>query len=157
MEKGILQIRLLPARYKKVGLWILVAGLPVVAGIIKALLATGIITDARSFFEEWNYPLVYYPIIIGLAILNFSEEKYEDEMVQNLRYKSFVSGVCFLVVGLLMLPFYSNLYNLLVSRSIKMSDVGGMLGALTLLLVYIYASFKYNLYHTRKALETDEE
>ncbi|MEJ8758626.1 hypothetical protein WG947_16545 [Pontibacter sp. H259] len=157
MKEGILQIKLLPAKYKKLGLWILIAGLPVIANMIAVLVATGIITNSRSFFEEWSYPLVYYPIIIGLAILNFSEEKQEDEMVQTLRYKSFVSGVWFLVIGLLLLPFYSNLYTLLMSQSVKMPDVGGMLGALTLLLVYIYVSFKYNLHHTRRALETDEE
>jgi hypothetical protein len=157
MKESIFQIRLLPNKYKKIGIWMLVAGLPVAAGIISVLLKTGVIAEPKSFFEEWNYPLVYYPIIIGLAFLAFSEEKQEDEMVQQLRYKAFMSGVYFLVMGLLLLPFYSNLYTLLVNGSMKMPDVGGMLGALTLLLAYICISFKYNLHHTRKALEADEE
>jgi hypothetical protein len=157
MKESMLQIRLLPNRYKKIGIWVLIAGLPVAAGIISVLTATGIIVDSKSFFDEWNQAIVYYPVIIGLAFLNFSEEKLEDEMVQHLRCKAFVSGVYFLVIALLLLPFYSNMYTLLVNESIKMPDVGGMLGALTLLLVYIYASFKYNLYHTRKTLEADEE
>ncbi|MBC5776000.1 hypothetical protein H8S95_18130 [Pontibacter sp. KCTC 32443] len=157
MKDNILQIRLLPNKYKKAGIWVLIAGLPVAAAIVFVLISTGIIPDSKAFFSEWNYPIVYYPIIIGLVLLNFSEEKQEDEMVQNLRYKSFMSGVYFLAIGLLFLPFYSNIYTLLMSKSIKMPDVGGMLGALTLLLVYTYASFKYNLHITRKALETDEE
>lgn len=157
MEESMFQIRLLPNKYKKIGIWILVAGLPVAAGIIFVLVKTGVISEPKSFFDDWNYPLVYYPIIIGLAILNFSEEKQEDEMVQYMRYKAFVSGVYFLVIALLLLPFYSNIYTLLVNKSMGMPDVGGMFGALSLLLVYIYISFKYNLNHTRKALEADEE
>ena len=157
MKENFMQISLLSYKYKKIGVWVLLAGLPLVAAIVAALLAAGIITDSRAFFHEWTYPLVYYPIIIGLALLNFSEEKHEDEMVQSLRYRSFVSGVFFLVIALLCLPFYSNIYTLLESKSIKMPDVGGMLGTLTLLLVYIYGSFKYNLYNMRKTLEADEE
>ena len=78
-------------------------------------------------------------------------------MVQSLRYKAFMSGVFFLVIALLFLPFYSNLMAIIRDRAIVMPNVGGMLGTLMLLLVYIYSSFKYNLYRTRKALETDEE
>ncbi|WP_165838212.1 hypothetical protein [Pontibacter arcticus] len=102
-------------------------------------------------------PAGVLPAYYRAALLNFSEEKEEDEMVQSLRYKAFVSGVFFLVIGLLLLPFYSNVYTYLMSQSIKMPDVGGMLGALLLLLAYIYGSFKYNLHVVRKKLETDEE
>jgi hypothetical protein len=157
MKENFMQISLLPYKYKKIGVWVLLAGVPVIAAVLIALFSAGIITERKAFFDEWTYPLVYYPIIIGLAFLNFSEEKQEDEMVQNLRYRSFVSGVFFLVIALLCLPFYSNIYTLLKSKSIKMPDVGGMLGTLMLLLVYIYGSFKYNLHNMRKALEADEE
>jgi hypothetical protein len=157
MKEILPQVKLLPNRYKRFAFWIMLGGLPLLGGFSILLLQTGLVTDEQAFFEEWNYPMVYYPVVIGMALLVFSEEKEEDEMVQSLRYKAFVSGVYYLVIGLVMLPFYFNLYTLFVRQSIRMPDVGGMLGALILLLVYIYGSFRYNLYQTRKALETDAE
>ncbi|MHC2990070.1 hypothetical protein OB13_00115 [Pontibacter sp. HJ8] len=148
---------LLPHRYKRVGYGTLIAGLPVMAGLSFMLIKSGLVTDSRAFFAEWTYPMVYYPLIIGLALLNFSEEREEDEMVLALRYQSFVTGVFYLVMGLLWLPFFSNIAGLLSGHALRMPDVGGMLGALALLLGYTYASFRYRLYRTRRALETDEE
>jgi uncharacterized membrane protein len=157
LKENTYHIQLLPYRYKKLGYWTLILGLPIVAGIAYLLVVTGVITDSRSFFNEWNSAMVYYPIIIGLALLIFSQEKQEDEMVQSLRYKAFVSGVFFLVIALLFLPVFSIIVASVRGTNIGMPDAGGMLGALFLLLIYTYASFKYNLYRTRKALETDEE
>jgi hypothetical protein len=157
INETTLQVQLLPYAYKKYGFWILILGLPIVAAIVYLFKSTGVITDSRSFFDEWNDTLVYYPIIIGMALLIFSKEKQEDEMVQNLRYKAFVSGVFFLVIALLLLPVFSSIVALLEGNSIVMPDVGGMLGALFMLLFYTYLSFKYNLHRIRRALETDEE
>lgn len=157
MKQGVIEIRLLPHRYKKAGYWVLIAGLPVALGITAILVVSDILPGSRAFFDEWNYPIVYYPCVIGLSLLNFSEEKQEDEMVQNLRYKSFMSGVCFLVIALLSLPFIYNIDAFVTGESAKMPNVGGMLGAPMLLLVYIYSSFKYNLHYMRKKLELDEE
>ncbi len=151
------QIQLLPYTYKKYGFWVLILGLPIVAAIVYLFKSTGMLTDSRSFFNEWNDAMVYYPIIIGMALLVFSEEKQEDEMVQNLRYKAFVSGVFFLVIALLFLPVISIIVASVRGREIGMPDAGGMLGALFILLIYTYISFRYNLYRTRKSLETDEE
>ena len=157
MKQDIIQIKLLPYKYKKAGYWVLLLALPLSFCIGVLLLKSGVVQNERLFFDEWNDLLVYYPIIIGLTFLNFSEERQEDEMVQNLRYKSFMSGVFLLVMGLLWLPFYSNIMHVLRSENLSMPDGGGMLGALMLLLIYTYASFRYNLYRTRKALEADEE
>ncbi|WP_299825865.1 hypothetical protein [uncultured Pontibacter sp.] len=157
MEDQLYHVRLLPYKYKQTGKWVLIAGLPVVAGIVYLLKTTGLITNSISFFDKWNDAMVYYPIIIGMALLVFSEEKQEDEMVQNLRYKAFVSGVFFLIMAILWLPVFGSIMALIRGKSIGMPDAGGMLGALFLLLLYTYLSFKYNLYRTRKALEADEE
>ncbi|WP_162428505.1 hypothetical protein [Pontibacter pudoricolor] len=157
IEEGAYHTQLLPYRYKKYGYWILILGLPIVAAIVYLFKSTGVIADSRSFFDEWNDTLVYYPLIIGMALLVFSKEKQEDEMVQSLRYKAFVSGVFFLVIALLFLPVFSIIVGFAEGKSIEMPDVGGMLGALFLLLIYTYLSFKYNLHRTRRALETDEE
>lgn len=156
-NERLYSIQLLPYKYKKYGFWTLIGGLPIVAAAIYLLVSTGIITDSEPFFDEWNNALVYYPVIVGLALLVFSEEKQEDEMVQNLRYKAFVSGVFFLIMAILWLPLFSIVVATIRGRSIGMPDSGGMFGALFLLLIYTYASFKYNLHRTRKALETDEE
>ncbi|NDK56789.1 hypothetical protein [Pontibacter fetidus] len=156
-EESAYPIQLLPYRYKKYGVWVLIAGLPVVGALVYMLVKTGVVSDTRSFFDAWNETMVYYPIITGMALLVFSKEKQEDEMVQHLRYKAFVSGVFFLVMAILWLPVFSIIVAAVSGNSVKTPDVGGMLGALLLLLLYTYISFKYNLHRTRKALDTDEE
>ncbi|GHA67117.1 hypothetical protein [Pontibacter akesuensis] len=157
MKQGLIDIKMLPYRYRKIGFWMLLSALPVALALVGLLLATGSIADPRAFFSEWNYSIVYYPLIVALALLVFSEERQEDEMVQSLRYKSLVSGVYFLVVALLLLPFYANIYTLIMGKNSIMPDVGGMLGTLLLLLAYIYGSFRYNLHYMRKKLTADAE
>lgn len=151
------QVKLLPYRYKRYGLWVLMAGIPTLTLLTFALISIELIPRSDAFFDEWSHPIVYYPIIIGLALLNFSEEKEEDEMVQHVRYQAFMTGVFYLIVGLLMLPLFTNVVRLLEGKTSGMPDVGGMWGALALLLFYTYASFKYKLHQIRKALEADEE
>lgn len=157
MKEILPQVKLLPNRFKRYGLWVLIAGMPALTLLTFALLSIGLIPRSDAFFDEWSHPIVYYPIIIGLALLNFSEEREEDEMVQHLRYQAFMLGVFYLIVGLLMLPLFTNIIRLLEGRAIGMPDVNGMLGTLALLLTYTYISFRYKLHQTRKALEADEE
>lgn len=157
MKELLPQVKLLPNRFKRYGLWVLIAGMPALTLLTFALLSIGLIPRSDAFFDEWSHPIVYYPIIIGLALLNFSEEREEDEMVQHLRYQAFMTGVLYLIVGILMLPLFTNAVKLLEGSTLGMPDIGGMLGALALLLFYTYASFKYKLHQTRKALETDAE
>ncbi|WP_299991078.1 hypothetical protein [uncultured Pontibacter sp.] len=157
MKEVLPQIKLLPHHYKRYGVLMLVAGIPLMMLLSILFIGVGAVTDTKTFFAEWNDPMVYYPIIIGLAILNFSEEKEEDEMVQHLRYQAFMTGVFYLIVGILMLPLFYNVFRLLRWASIGMPDIGGMLGALALLLFYTYISFRYKLHQVRKALETDAE
>ncbi|PVY37134.1 hypothetical protein [Pontibacter virosus] len=157
MKEVLPQVKLLPYRYKRYGLWVLIIGIPVMALLSMALLSVGLIADRQNFFTEWSYPMVYYPIVIGLALLNFSEEKEEDEMVQHLRYQAFMTGVYYLIVGILMLPLFTNVIRLLEGKAMGMPDVGGMLGALSLLLFYTYIYFRIRLHQIRKALEADEE
>ncbi|PKV62584.1 hypothetical protein [Pontibacter ramchanderi] len=157
MKDVMPQMKLLPYRYKRHGLWVLIIGIPFMTLITFALITVGLIPKSDAFFDEWSKPIIYYPIIIGLALLNFSEEREEDEMVQHLRYQSFMLGVFYLIVGLLMLPLFTNVVRLLEGRAVGMPDVGGMWGALVLLLFYTYASFRYKLHQIRKALETDAE
>lgn len=151
------QVKLLPHRYKRYGILVLIVGIPLMMLLTLALIGLGIVTDTKTFFTEWNNPMVYYPIIIGLALLNFSQEKEEDEMVRHLRYQAFMNGVFYLIIGILMLPLFYNAFRLLRGATIEMPDIGGMLGALMLLLIYTYGSFRYKLHQTRKALEADAE
>ncbi|MDX5417843.1 MAG: hypothetical protein LPK09_01410 [Hymenobacteraceae bacterium] len=157
MKELLPQVKLLPHRYKRYGVLVLLAGIPLMMLLSVAILELGIVTEKKSFFDEWSYPMVYYPIIIGLALLNFSEEKQEDEMVQHLRHQAFMTGVFYLIVGLLMLPVFTNALELVRGREFGMPDVGGMLGALTLLLFYTYSYFRIKLHQVRKELEADEE
>ncbi|MCP2045706.1 hypothetical protein [Pontibacter sp. HSC-36F09] len=157
MKEVMPPIKLLPYRYKRYGLWVLITGIPIVTLLTFALISLGLIPRNDAFFDEWSKPIIYYPIIIGLALLNFSKEKEEDEMVQHVRYQSFMTGVLYLIVGLLMLPLFTNIVRLLEGRAIGMPDVGGMLGALALLLFYTYIYLRIRLHHIRKALEADEE
>lgn len=157
MKELLPHIKLLPYRYKRYGLWVLVIGIPAVVLLTFGFIGIGLLSGNDAFFEEWSYPLIHYPIVVGLALLNFSEEKKEDEMVQHIRYQAFMTGVFYLIIALLLLPFFTNVYGLLRGKELSVPDVGGMFGATVMLLVYTYLFFKINLYRTRKALETDAE
>jgi hypothetical protein len=157
MKEVLPQVKLLPYKYKRYGLWVLIIGIPAMVLLSMTLIGLGIVTDTKNFFAELSKPIIYYPIIIGLGLLNFSEEKEEDEMVQYVRYQAFMTGVLYLIVGLLMLPLFTNIVRLLEGRAIGMPDVGGMWGALALLLFYTYGYFRVRLHQIRKELEADAE
>ncbi|WP_125047758.1 hypothetical protein [Pontibacter arcticus] len=70
MKADVLEIKLLPYSYKKIGYWLLALAIPVMFGIGLFILALdasfNLIADETAFWGEWNYPLVYYPLIIAL-------------------------------------------------------------------------------------------
>lgn len=157
MEDSFADHLLLPYFYKKLGYGLLVLALPLGLGaftIFKSFYPT---EDADTSFQEWGISILHYPFSIALGLIIFSREKQEDEMVKNIRYKSFVKGVYYLLIAILLLPVLSNISNLILGREVRMPDLGGMLAVVNLLLFYIYASFKYNLYALNKKLEMHEE
>jgi hypothetical protein len=146
------EIELVPYRHRWVGVTMLILAIPLAFGSLALFKSQGI-----SISSDWFATIFHYPIAIGLLWLNFSKEKIEDEMVQLIRYQSFMRGVRVLAIALLLLPFFSNLSRWLQGKPYGIVDLGGMLAVLNLLLVYIIFIFKLNLYLARKKFSTHEE
>lgn len=89
--------------------------------------------------------LFHFFWMFAWAILVFSKEKQEDELISQLRMKAFMSGVYFLLSGFLLMFLISwgrkDSFGRFDMPSVAMVD---------LLLFYIWASFRVLLYlHTQ--------
>jgi cytochrome bd-type quinol oxidase subunit 2 len=143
---------LLPHLYRKVGVLVLIIGLPLMVVIIGSLKSWKIELDF-----SWLLIIAHYPISIALLLFNFSKEKQEDEMVQFIRSQSFIRAVRVFAIGMLVYPFISILSRSVQGRSAGIADLGGMLAVLNLLLTYTYMLFKINLHIARKRFAANEE
>jgi len=75
---------------------------------------------------------------IGFGILIFSKEKQEDEMIEQLRLKSFAMGVYYLLWGLIPLAIYQ-----IIVKGTIFTDYMSAYLAVFLLNTYIFLSFQY--------------
>lgn len=133
---------LLPHHYRAIGKWIFWLSVPAVLLITSSLM---IAFDLEfAFWDEWGLYLMHLPLSIGLYLVLFSKEKNEDEFYLNLRLRSIARGVILIVVAVALLPFYSNLFGLVVGRAIVLPDIGGNMAVCTLLLVYANGAYFYN-------------
>jgi hypothetical protein len=82
--------------------------------------------------------LFYLSWAIGFGLLNFTKEKQEDEMIEQLRLKSFAMGVYYLIWGLAV----SGIFQLFRFGSLFTDYMSAYL-AIWLLNTYIFASFQY--------------
>jgi hypothetical protein len=146
------EIELMSYKWRRIGVALLILGTPVAFGSLMALKSQGIAVPS-----EWFASIFHYPISIGLIILTFSREKIEDEMVQLIRYQSFMRGVKILAIALLLLPFFTNLFRWMQGKPYGLADLGGMLAVLNLLLGYIFLIFRINLFLARKKFSANEE
>lgn len=142
-------IKLLPYSYKKYGYIVLVLSVPTVIGIIYSVNSIWDIENRKAFWGESPFIIFNSLIAIGLSILVFSKEKIEDEMVQALRFKSFVYGVYVFVVLILAFPLLSNITVLLTGASLQLKDLSGH-AALNLLLFGIAMKFRVRMYLEKK-------
>ncbi len=139
-------MKLLPYSYKKYGYIFLILSLPIGLGFTWLLETVLAIENTNAFEATWGLTILHYPIAIGLALVVFSKEKLEDEMMQTLRYKSFVYGVYMFAFAILAFPFLSNIINMIIGRPFQLKDIGGQIATLNLLLFCILAVFRVRVF-----------
>ncbi|MDX5345680.1 MAG: hypothetical protein LPJ89_09525 [Hymenobacteraceae bacterium] len=87
--------RLLPHRYKKIGLWIALSGIAYIVFIISLKIAFNIQAPGSLNVHE-NIACILQ--IVGLCMRSLSKEKTEDELMMQLRLRS-LSGALFGAAG----------------------------------------------------------
>jgi hypothetical protein len=91
-----------------------------------------------DFPQESVADLFYLCWAIGFGFLNFIKEKQEDEMIEQLRLKSFATGVYYLIWGLMI----TGIFQLFRFGSLFTDYMSAYL-AIWLLNTYIFLSFQY--------------
>jgi len=91
-----------------------------------------------EFAQESIADLFYLSWAVGFGILNFTKEKQEDEMIEQLRLKSFAMGVYYLIWGLSII----GIFQFLKFGSVFTDYMSAYL-AFWLLNTYIFLSFKF--------------
>ena len=107
--------KLLPHRFKKIGLIIAPTGF-----FLWIIMQIGWVTEFSQFLGISNPKLLnvssailgFFAFLFGTYALAFSKEKIEDEMIKNVRLKSFQFAaflqILFLIVGLAWIGFMKN-------------------------------------------------
>lgn len=97
-----------------------------------------------AFFLPFDFPqesvgdLFYLSWAVGFGLLNFIKEKQEDEMIEQLRLKSFAMGVYYLIWGLAIV----GIFQFFKFGSIFTDFMSAYL-VIWLLNIYIFLSFTY--------------
>lgn len=107
--------KLLPHRFKKIGLIIAPTGL-----LLWSIMQIGLISEFSEFIGISNPKILnvssailgFYSFLFGIYALSFSKEKIEDEMIKNIRLQSFQFAafiqIVFLIIGLTWIGFMKN-------------------------------------------------
>jgi len=107
--------KLLPHRFKRIGLIIAPIGF-----FLWIIMQIGWITDMSQFIGVSNPKLLnvssaivgFFAFLFGIYALAFSKEKIEDEMIKNVRLRSFqfaaLLQIVFLIIGLSWIGFMKN-------------------------------------------------
>jgi FtsH-binding integral membrane protein len=112
--------------------------------IAYALFPFPLIFLALTYFLPFDFPqdsvadLMYLCWAVGFGLLNFIKEPTEDEMIEQLRLKSFAMGVYYLIWGL----GVHAIIQIFASSSIFTNYMSAYL-AVFLLNTYIYMNFRY--------------
>ncbi len=149
-------VKFLSNHYRKYGVAMLVLALPIWMVMIWSVRENWP-EFYKLYLEQWSLEVFHYPITIGLALLVFSKDKVEDEMVQLLRLKSFVHGVYLMIVLSLSWPLLSNLSSFVQGRDLIPKTLGGLSTTTNFLLFYVYCSFRVRKYLEKKKLADAHE
>lgn len=103
-----------------------------------------ILLIAIDFPQESVADLFYLCWAIGFGFLNFTKEKQEDEMIEQLRLKSFAMGVYYLIWGLAI----SGIFQFFRFGSLFTDYMSAYL-AIWLLNTYIFLSFQFYKWKNR--------
>ncbi len=141
---------LLAHRYRRIGVWVCILGIPVVLFLVFAVM---IVLDLSiDFWKEWGLYFIHLQLSLGLYLILFSREKEEDELYLNLRLRSLAYSVYSIVVTVALLPVFASLSSLIRGGGIMLPDVGGNMAVCTLLL--IVANFAY--FHNKSRIAQDD-
>ena len=142
-------------QYKKVGYVLLILTLPFSIAVL--VMMKELWPDFSNLYKG-KLPLlvIQYPITLSLIFLVFSKEKVEDEMIQLMRFKSFVHGVYLLIVIALMFPFLSLINNLIFDTPFQIV-AGDFHTSVNFLLFYIFISMRARIFLENRKLKLDEK
>ena len=108
-------VRLLPHRFKKIGLIIAPTGF-----FLWIAMQMGWISELSKLLEFSNHTLLnmsfaiigFFSFLFGTYAMAFSKEKIEDELIKTVRLESFqvaaLLQIVFLIVGLIWIGFMEN-------------------------------------------------
>lgn len=155
LDASLDRVKLLHHRYRKVGYVLLISILPL---LIAALVLMKELWSDFSNPYTVGLPLIVfqYSITVSLIFLVFTKEKVEDEMIQLMRFKSFVHGVYLLIVIALMFPFLSVVNHLIFDTPIKIV-AGDFNTSVNFLLFYIFISMRARIFLENRKLKLNEK
>jgi uncharacterized membrane protein len=107
------KIRLLPNRFKKAGVLLTVLAFTfAIFSVLTIEFTTFITPDQEPAFRKMSKSLFYLIVLSGLFILSISREKFEDEMLLEMRIKALaiamLMGVLYSIGMLLMEMFFGH-------------------------------------------------
>ena len=152
LEGVISKTKLLPHIYKKAGYAFLALTLVVPFALFYSKYFINWKAMDKVDAINWSLTSLYYPIAIGLALILFSREKNEDEMVNLIRFRSFVYGVYLFAVAMLVNPFIGivmTYFNHPMFSKVTTNSIS----ALTILLSGILIVFRIQLFVARNPSE----
>ncbi len=144
---------LLPYRFKRLGYYLIIAGIPLVLAIFTLLVFQVDSSAFKVYWDEFGGYFLHLPLSLGLFWILFSTEKGEDEMFLQLRLKATFHGIRFIFIAILFLPVFGLFNNLISEAPVSLPDIGGNLAVVTLLLAYANGAYWY----FKRKLEKNEE
>lgn len=127
--------------------------LPKYFKIIGALVSFGsiitllIINNISYDFERINLinEILYYLILLGLIFVSFSKDKYEDERIANLRFRSFSFAVGVMTVLFVFQTLFDDIFDLIFSNEDHQSGIydGLFIFIIFLLLAQLLYFYKF--------------
>ena len=149
-------VKLFQYRYKKLGYTLFILTIPISIGVIAII--KGLWPDVFDLYKGKLKVLIFEDLItLSLIFLVFSKEKIEDEMIQLMRFKSFVHGVYLLIVIVLIFPLLSLVNNLIFDTPFQIIIAGDFNVSLIFLLFYIFISMRARIFIEKKKLATHEK
>lgn len=133
---------LLAHRYRHLGIWVCILGVPAVLLLNSVLLLLFDLNPA--YWDEWGLYMMHVPLSLGLYLILFSQEKQEDELYLNLRLRSIAYSVYAIVVSVALLPVFASLSSSIRGGGTVLPDIGGNMAVCTLLLAVANFAYVYN-------------
>lgn len=150
------RVKLFHHRYKKLGYMLLILSLPISFAGLVMMKELG--TDDFSQYSDAVTVLIFqYSITLSLIFLVFSKEKIEDEMIQLMRFKSFVHGVYLLIVIALIFPLLSYVNHLIFGGPFQLFGFGDFNTSVNFLLFYIFMSMRARIFLENRKLASHEK